>query len=394
MSQKRKKSAGAIDAYKGFAAQPTRMALLLLKANPGSKVSLEYLDDVGVHNPDGSQLASQMKVGKTNPISDRALPLWKTLANWVRQIRHAGLDPSTTTFELHIPKSFPGAIVRSFASAKTKTSAKTAYVEARRLLWGDPPAYLKRPSIAEALKPELDELFGTQAGARAFQAVIERFQLTVAGKTAVQELHDYLACSPGIMPSTLQTVVCHYHGWVTTTIQEIIDRTGKPPVIARDEAFRQLQSFYQSIAVGGILPDLADSPSAKDYSSMLKYRFIRQLELIKADAKTQEYAMTMFFKAGSVRTKWVDHDHVREDSIEKLYQALLQAHRSYQDLVDIDDSAEKQGRALLAKCHLHRCRLEQKDPPDYFVPGCFHALADELQLGWHAEYRKLLQSVA
>ncbi len=395
MARKTKKSAGAIDAYKGFAAQPTRMALLLLKAGRGAKVSLEYLDDVGVHNADGTQLASQMKVGRTNPVSDRAVPLWKTFANWVRQVRFDGLDPSSTTFELHVPKKFSGAMVRRFSDAKTKVSVRDAFLEARRLHWGEFPNYSKRSEVAATLQPHLEELFGSDAGSRAFQAVIARFQFTIAGKTAVQELHDHIVDVVGVLPSAVEKVLCYYHGWITKTVQEQVDRTHKPPVIAREDAFNEFHSFYRSIAMGGALPDLATEPTPEDYANLLKFQFIRQLELINADAKTRDFAMTMFFKAGSVRTKWVDHDHIREDSIEKLYQTLMQAHRDYQALgATSASSAEIQGRALLAQCQLHRCQLEQKEPPDYFVPGCFHTLADTLQLGWHPNYLKLLQSVA
>ncbi len=371
------------------------MALLLLKAGPGAKVSLEYLDDVGVHNADGTQLASQMKVGKTNPISDRAEPLWKTFANWVRQVRHDGLDPSVTTFELHVSKQFAGSLVRRLSDAQTKESVKEAFLEARRLHWGDGPAFLKRHAVASSLQPHLDELFASEAGERAFRAIIARFQLTIAGKTAVRELRDYVVNVIGVPPAAVEKVLNHYHGWISQTVQERIAGTGKPPVITREEAFKEFHSYYQSITMGGTLPDLATNPSLEDYARLLQYQFIRQLELIKADAQTQQHAMTVFFKAGSTRTKWVEHDHIRGESIDQLHETLLQAHRDYLALVaGTIANAEDQGRALLARCQLHRCRVEQKDPPDYFIPGCFHTLADALQLGWHPNYRKLLKSVA
>jgi len=396
MARKPKKSAGAVDAYKGFAAQPTRVALLLLKAGRGAKVSLEYLDDVGVQNADGTQLASQMKVGKTNPISDRAVPLWKTFANWVRQVRYEGLDPTVTTFELHVPRKFAGAMVRQLSDAKTKPSVKTAFLEARRLHWGDAPTYAKRHDIAAALKPHLEELFGSEAGARAFQSVIAPFQLTVAGKTAVQELHDHIADGIGVLPAAIEKVLCHYHGWVTKTVQERIDATGKPPIITWEEASKEFHSFYRSISMDGALPDLAKDPTPEDYARLLEYRFIQQLELIKADSPTQHHAMTVFFKAGATRTKWVEHDHVREDVLDNLHNTLLQVHRDYQALgaAGAGGTPEEQGRALLARCQQHHCRVGQKEPPGYFIPGCFHVLADALRLGWHNNYLKLMKSVA
>lgn len=395
--KKSKKSSHAIPAYAGFAAQPTRMALLLLQANPGATVSLELLDDVAVETVDRHVLASQMKSGtKKNPVSDRSGELWKTFSNWVRQVRSRELDPTRTTFELYVRKTFPGSLVRKFAAAKTKEGAALAFQDARRAVWGDSPKYPKKTDVAKELQPHFEEIFGSEAGSRAFRAIIERFQFTIGTDTPTQTLHDHVANHMAVEGTAVERVICFFQGWVKQQIDTQIDATGRAPVIARDLARNEFITFYRSITSGGNLPDVADLPTSEDYAQILGLQFVRQLDLIKLPAESQHYAMTCFFRAASARTRWVDHDLVRKDSLTNLEGALSQAHRDYREKIyaETANADELKGRLLLAECNRHRCRVEGKDTPEYFIPGCFHSLADRLLLGWHPRFAKLLKNVA
>jgi hypothetical protein len=395
MPPKKKKSAQALDAFKGFTAQPARMALLLLSSPPGSSVSLELFEDVGVERHDGTKFASQMKVGKTNPVADRAEPLWKTFGNWVHQVKNRQLDPTRTRFELYVSKHKAGKLVRKLNEAGTTTAAAEAVRLAREVLWGESPGFPKKAAVARTLAPHLEELFGTEAGMRALEAVALRFHLNLAEKSPVEELHNHLRDVVMVAPAVLEKVLCHYYGWVEIELQRQIHATGAAPVMAGDLARAEFSKFYQSLVSGGRLPDVANEPTTADYFRLLHYQFIRQLELINAENETRTFAMTVFFKAATARTIWVDHDLVREESMRALDQLLEQAHRDFCSEIEAAGQGPEQfGRKLLAKCHLHRCPVEQKDPPEYFIPGSFHALADALRVGWHPEFKKLLQTVA
>lgn len=395
-SKKSRKSSHAIPAYAGFTAQPTHLALLLLQANPGSTVSLELFDDVGIQSPDGTILATQMKSGtKKNPISDRSVELWKTFANWVRQVRSAELDPTQTIFELYVRKDFTGSLVRKFAAANTKETVLQAFEDARGVLWGDPPHYLKKPHVAAELQPHLEVLFGTQAGARAFRAIIERFRLTISKSTPTEALHNYVAHFVSVESSVVEKVVCFFQGWVKKQIDTQIDITGCAPAIARDVAWKEFKTFHSSIVSGGSLPDVADHPKSEDYGQLLGLPFMRQLGLIKFPAESQQHAMTCYFRAASARTRWVDFDLVRKESLDELEDSLAQAHRDLSEKhYNTIHSDELKGRLLLGDCNQHRCPLEGKETPSYFIPGCFHSMADRLMVGWHPRYAELLKSVA
>jgi hypothetical protein len=50
------------------------------------------------------------------------------------------------------------------------------------------------------------------------------------------------------------------------------------------------------------------------------------------------------------------------------------------------------GQRLANACLSERRLLEGLAVPDRFTPGCFHALADIPQIGWHPQYEALLET--
>ncbi len=80
----KRRSASVPDSYRGFSLQATRFLFYLLKAKQDDIISLEYFEDVGVEELDGTILAEQDKSYlSSNPLSDRSVVFWKTFRNWV-----------------------------------------------------------------------------------------------------------------------------------------------------------------------------------------------------------------------------------------------------------------------------------------------------------------------
>ena len=97
--------------YLGFALQPVRLCYHLLTCPKGAHVSIEHLDDVAIHQPDGSILLEQTKSAlKQNPLSDWAPDLWKAIANWL------GGEPITlpeTSFQIYVTPLHAGELAIS-----------------------------------------------------------------------------------------------------------------------------------------------------------------------------------------------------------------------------------------------------------------------------------------
>ncbi len=81
----------------GYSLQFTRLTAMLLDASEGSICSLEVFDDVAEQTTEGNIKLGQSKSAlTTNPVSDRAIPLWKTLYNWLEVVRLGLVDPLET----------------------------------------------------------------------------------------------------------------------------------------------------------------------------------------------------------------------------------------------------------------------------------------------------------
>jgi hypothetical protein len=387
----KKKSPNVPEQYRGFALQPTRMAFLLLKGSPGDLVSLELFEDVGVQQKDGTTLASQTKSARrTNPVSDSSPALWKTLANWSRAVRDGSLDPSKTTFELYINRRVSGKMVSVLCNAKTKADVKAAVEIIREKFWGNAPKFSKKSKIAASLKEHIEEILGV--GADAFQCVLPRFQLNFAIKTPALDLHEVVAGWPTVFDHVIVDLVCHLHGWLKEKI-DLQLALGKSPIVSRDECMKELRAFYGRIVPSGTLPDLASKPSLAEILALLPFQFVKQLEIIDSEKETIQHAMHCYFKAASVRTRWSQELLIHEDSFKDFEQVLINAYRNYKTDVFSDplrSDPALRGRLLHGKCDQHRCRLEDKEVPHYFIPGCFHSLADKRQIGWHPNFDVLL----
>src|SRR5258708_24580955 len=101
-----KRSSDVPEQFYGYAIQLPRMAAHLLDADLGAQVCLEYIDDVVTVGPGGDLELEQSKSSFTaNPISDRAVPFWKTLSNWVDVVRGKRVEAERARFRLHVAQS-------------------------------------------------------------------------------------------------------------------------------------------------------------------------------------------------------------------------------------------------------------------------------------------------
>lgn len=392
-----KRSPHVPDQIRGFTAQATRMACLLLTSPDGSVVSLEKLDDVAVENEDDTVLAVQTKDSEAggNPICNRSLQLWKTFANWVRQVNLQNLDPSRTHFEIYLNKKRPGPLVEQFDRANTKQLARDAIVRARDLLWGTSPGFTKKAQVAHTLKPHLEEIF-SQKGEAALRQIVERFHLAFATESPELDLLQALKRSLRLEEEDIVLeVLVDVHGWLKKLIDEDL-RQRRPPSVEVQVFINLLRGSYQRIRPTGVLPDMGDRPTPTQIASMLDNRFVKQMEIISLDESSRNRAINFFLRSRSARTKWAARGDalVHEDDIIDFEENLRHFWRSCKERLFSDPGRtdeQLRGRLLLADCESCSLTVEGKTVPVYFIPGCFHELANRhSDLGWHPRFETLL----
>ena len=120
---------------------------------------------------------------------------------------------------------------------------------------------------------------------------------------------------------------------------------------------------------------------------------MRQLQLIEGSDEDVFEAINQFLRSAAERSAWSKQGLVHEKSFDDYEEALISAWKNKRSLHNIthkDHSSVNRGKLLLADCGLHQQKLQGLEPPPFFTPGSFHALAEDQTVGWHPEYKKLL----
>ena len=376
----------------GYSLQPIRLLSLALDAAEGATLSLEVFEDVGTVTEAGDTLASQTKSAlETNPVSDKAIDLWKTFSNWKTAIGSGQINLATTKFEIYLAKRRTGKLVQIFHDAQTEEAANAALGHARDLLWGAAPGYPKKEKLSEGLAPYVNHIL--EAPTDVAVGIIQRFSLSVAAKDPLRDLRPKVD-KKWVRPESVDAVIQHAHGWIKERMDGLI-LAGKPAALNVDEFNDEMRSFlprvdFQHIlaAIAGRLELTEDTLAAEQLRT-----YVQQLQLIEGSDEDVFEAINHFLRAAAERSAWSKQGLVHEKSFDEYEEALISAWKNKRSLHNIthkDHSAIDRGKLLLADCGLHHQKLQGLEPPPFFTPGSFHALAEDQTVGWHPEYKKLL----
>ena len=387
----RRKSTNAASAYLGFSLQATRLLARLLEAQAGDTVCLEVFEDVGVEKKDGRRIAEQNKSNlATNPLSDRALPFWKTLRNWVGACQDGTLDVDTTYFEIYTSNVASGAIVKAFDGASDIGAAATALAIARKTLLetsdGNSPS-----DVAQTLAPHLAIVFGRNEETLVAK-IIAHFRYRTGSGDPHTDLKPLLTAKL-VSEDAYNDVVRWAHGWVKQRIDTLIN-DGKPASIAYGDFHLALLGFVQTHDRLDILRSVAGSPTTEQLENELQLRaYIRQLRLVDVDDSDLLAAANDFLRSVVDRTAWAERGMIDEHSFDQFADELNTTWRHKKDKIGIahaDKAPVLQGRLLFRECMEHQAPLDGLHTPAHFTRGSWHALTDDQAIGWHSDYVALL----
>ena len=379
--QGRKVQTAAPGPYLGYSLQATRLLQLLLDAAAGTTVSLEVFEDVGEERPDRTKRAVQTKsiTSSANPVADRAVGLWKTLANWVRAVQAGTLLVGSTVFELYVSKPCSGGLVQGLSDATTPEQV-TAILD----------SVSKDLLNAEHISPKLLSYVRTVSNAEEHvrSGIAVGFKFTSGSGSPQADVRNQLK-SKLVPPEVLDLVLDHAIGWLKRKTDLCLEKS-LPAFVSRDEFYTELTSFIRKCTLRGILAGVAGKPSTEEVKEQLMRTYVRQLEIIEADEEDIFVAVNDFMRASVDRTEWSRAGLINETSLDDFEEALIAFWRNKKKqhaLINSELGHSVQGQLLYRECSMHRRSLEGLEVPDYFTPGSFHSLADILEVGWHPEYK-------
>lgn len=374
----------------GYLLQETILTHRLLSALPGESLSLELLDDVAVHqNGAPQQLIQSTSTAGNNPVADKDPKLWKTLSNWVTTVSQLNLNPARIRFILYVSSPVSGPIVAALAAASDPIAVQAALTIAKNELWGSSPTFPKRATLSLPLAKFANAVLSSPVDI--LVPLIANFELQCGSGSPQGDFLAALAQQIGFEETHIEVVAHQMLGWVKHKLELSLEQQ-QPAIVSRDEFFLAMRAFIRKIAYQQMLRSFASRPSSAETEKEKLRTYVRQLELIQLDETRILAAITDFLMSAADRVEWADRGLVDPSSFDELDTSLRQVWSNHSLVADAHFGKDliPRGKSLYGHCMNHQTTVQGMTAPSYFLPGCFHRLADSQELGWHPDFLSLL----
>lgn len=367
--------------YLGYSLQQLRLCHHLLKVPDDDTVSLEYIDDVGVHRADGTLLLEQSKSALVgNPAADRAVELWKSFANWADLCSGEKVDPNTTDFRLYVTPAKTGTLVDQLHTATEKQTIATVLAKIKKLIDPNKPDVGCSPHVARFLK----------AGDGICSLIIAQFQL-ITESDPVESVRQFVRA--GVPSEAQNDLTAAAIGMARDRIDRLI-RERKRPVLSATNFRRQFQTFVRRSNLTNLLLSRAPAPSRSAIEDLviIAPTFVRQLQAINASQDMLVTAISDYLRTTTDKVLWAEEGAIVEESLGDLDEQLVRRHTIVRDEVEDTHAAKDEpfrGRAVYRQCIGTSMPLDGQALPSHFVAGAFNCLAEDRRVGWHPSYKTL-----
>lgn len=370
--------------YLGFALQPVRLCYHLLNCSDDACVSLEYLDDVAVHYPDGRIILEQTKSALThNPLSNWSEDFWKTISNWIDIVTVNDICLSKVSFRYYVtPAKNIGTICSLFHNSKNDDDIKKLmfFLQSELKKLKSEPACMKY--ISRFLNATQEEQ----------KAIITNL---VIENDRIDPLDSIRKCLKPTIAEELIELTCRYAIGMAKEKADGLIRNKQNAVISVQEFRRVFINFVQKNNIPGYLQPLSTEINNSDAEALLKRAptFIKQLKLIELRQDRQLRAVSDLLKTDANITMWAENGLIFEQNISEWHNSLLRQYDAICDDIEVchsDKSEISRGKVIYSRCSATKVSFDNKIVPEYFTNGGFNLLADDLRLGWHPNYIELL----
>jgi hypothetical protein len=372
----------------GYSLQFPRALLRLLEADVGAKVGIEVCGDVAVFFPEGGVLSEEDKSSLTgNALTNLSSNLWKTFYNWINAINAGEMNPECDRFVLYtnhpvtkdsLVLKFHDASNDSLENIINKVNKALAAVKKGHDLFDYKDLVLNK---------NLD----------LFKKIILRFELVSNHRAddVYQDIRRELE-RIGIEKKEIEWILNALTGWLQKTVMEMIGGHNNA-IISKESFLRELRSLQGKIHRRELIDFAVSKMPGRDLLSKQANQrpvYVKQLEHIQLSDDEIIEAVSDYFRADSNRLDWIEQEIINEDDMHDFEGKLCSFHSTKQKTIKLTQSSlpeEFQGKLLLNECQTRQETIAGKAPPDRTIQGSYHVLADEKCLGWHPQWKKLLE---
>lgn len=293
--------------YLGFSLQQVRLCYYLLSVPDGIAVSLEQIDDVGIHLPDGTTLFEQAKstLSGKNPASNKSEEMWKTFGNWAETCTDSGIDPSTSKFRYYVSYAKPGALITEISKADDPVEVKKVLLKVKKLFdeceegTGCEPHLARFLNAGDTVCSAIIQNCSFHAEADPVDAIRNRLNVL-----PTEAIDDFCAAAVGLAADDMDDRI----------------RNGKTRAIDASAFRRRFWAFVRKHNFSNVLTPSCNAPEPIEIDKTLLGAplFVRQLNAIEASNTMLVTAVSDYMRATADKVKWADDGVVYADSFSEL----------------------------------------------------------------------------
>lgn len=377
-----------------------RLALLLCLAyankDSNVEVSIERLDDVAfeANGTPTELLQAKHHIKRTASLTDASADLWKTLRVWSEKAASDPSLPSRTRLALITTGMAPSGSVASMlrpAAAYGAGEQRQPKAAAERL------ATLAETSANKELKSAfaafLDLTPPMRSSLLSAVEVVDRQPILTDLQAAIEDQLRLFA--PKGKASLARDII---EGWWLSRICQtlVMDKTG---AISVAELEIKLDEAREVLKREGLSVEFADAePSQADLDSLEGFRFMKQLKAIDISPARSQWAKRDYFRAFTQRSKWTREKAVYDGELSKFEARLIEEWQPhFQNMYEANveapsncDTLKKAGQKVYQWVETD-ARFPFRTISDRFLTvGSYHILANDLRVGWHRDYAKIV----
>jgi hypothetical protein len=354
-------------------------ALQLHKKHPTGKIAIETIDDVTFVG-EALQIDTQLKhsIAAKGSLNKYAPGVWRTFSIWLDRMEGDLAEEHefhlVTTSELSasdpLAKLTPGSddlsVNSALAELELAAEESTNFASANdraRFLNSD-------PGVRLALLRRVQIVAGTS-------------DVSAIARDLESEIH--FACEP----SQRTDFRVDLEGW---WVARILDnwKAAKGSLVELEEVGARV-SYLRERYEPSALP--LDVPDEECGELMEERTFIKQVRLVTDSDRRLRNAQKSFLRSVTQRSKWVREHRIDPSELDEFDAALCERweaeHASAVDTVSeafTDDDKKNVGRNVLRWAETLEVPI-RSTKSTFMTSGSYHALADDLRVGWHPNFR-------
>ncbi|MGJ8534877.1 MAG: ABC-three component system protein [Alphaproteobacteria bacterium] len=370
--------------YLGYGLQPIRLCYHLLSVPVRYKVSLEHLDDIAIHAPDGKFILEQTKSALSgNPAANRSAELWKTLANWADLCVANTVEANRTCFRYYVVPLKEGELVSELHNANNTDQSNELLNKFRT------ESFIGKKGAG--IEPHIMQFLA--AGEEICLQIIQNFEF-VSEVDPIEPIRSKLIAL--FSDDTLDQFCAAAIGLAKDQVEKQI-RAKQLPVLDAGSFRKTFRAFIKKYDFSNLLIPTIEEPAPHEIHGVIRSLpvFVRQLNAIEASENLVNVAVSDFLRSAADKTHWAADGDILEGSLDEMDSSLLRHYALTRDEI-VDTNArlqpEAKGRKIYRMCTDLQMPLEGRALPAYFIAGEYNYLADDLRLGWHADYKNIFSS--